>query len=232
MSRAIITDKFPELILELEKTGVDTIKNTADLRLPINISHHTDLQVCILSRKERQAVVLKGNPLKQVLENLGYTVYETKLLPQNKYPLDCLCNAVTVGKYLFCNEKVIDETVLNLAHDLGYMIAHVNQGYTACSICKISENAIITADEQIYKRANELHIDVLKIKQGGIDLKAYDYGFIGGCYGVDGENIYFSGSLESLHNFYEIKDYISLYNKKIIELSNHKLNDIGGIMFT
>ncbi len=231
MSRAIITDKFPKFLVELEKLGVYIIKNQDDLRLPKYIAHHTDLQVCILSKLKKLAIVLKANPLKEVLENLGYTVYETTILPQKKYPMDCLCNAVSIGKYFFCNEKVIDKTVLNNAYSLGYDIVHVNQGYTACSICKVSDNAIITADEQIAKNAKKLNIDVLKIKPGGIKLNGYDYGFIGGCYGSDESNIYFTGKIKTLCEFEDVERFIIGHNKNIFELSQGDLIDIGGVLF-
>ena len=54
------------------------------------------------------------------------------------------------------------------------------QGYSRCSVCVVSDNAIITADEGICRSAEAHGVDVLKIRPGYIDPPGFDYGFIGG----------------------------------------------------
>ena len=46
---------------------------------------------------------------------------------------------------------------------MGYEIINVKQGYAKCSICVVSDNAIITADKGIAKAAIQNRIDVLEI---------------------------------------------------------------------
>ncbi len=231
MNKVIITKKNKTLLSALESKGFELIKLSDDNRLPKFVSHHTDLQLFVLDKEAKRGVVLKNSPSIELLERENWSIYETKLHPENKYPLDCLCNGIIIKNHLFCNEKIIDSVILEKCHEMGYKICHVPQGYTACSICKLNDNAIITADEKIALAAKKLSIDVLKINEDNIVLDGYDYGFIGGCYGVSRNKIYFTGNLNHLKNGDNIRKFIKNHNFEIVELSNSQLVDIGGIIF-
>ena len=148
-----------------------------------------------------------------------------------KYPLDVLFNAALVGNRLICNTKTVSKLVLEAARAFGCEIVHVPQGYTKCSTCIVSDNAIITADRPIFDACRDAGIDALLISEGHIDLTGYGYGFIGGASGVCGDKVYFCGDT-SLHPDGErIKEFCQKHGKTAVSLSDKRLYDVGTIMF-
>ena len=92
----------------------------------------------------------------------------------------------------------------------------VQQGYTKCSICVVSENAIITSDIGIHCKAKESGIDSLLISPGYIDLPGYKYGFIGGAsFKISDNVIAFTGSLDSHPDKDNIEHFLCKYDEKV-----------------
>ena len=149
----------------------------------------------------------------------------------NKYPNDVLLNIAIVGKNAFCNTKFASKTVLQYLEKNNFSIHHVAQGYAHCSTCIVSDNAIISADKGIVEAAKIVGIDALLISSGHISLPPYEYGFIGGSCGSNGDKIYFCGALNHHPDGEKIRQFCEKHGKSAIELSNHPLVDIGGIMF-
>ena len=149
----------------------------------------------------------------------------------DKYPRDVLFNACIVGNRLICNEKTISKPILASAREFGYEIIHVSQGYTKCSICKVSENAIITADKSIATACREALIDVLLISEAHISLPPYAYGFIGGASGTYRDKVYFCGSLDLHPDGKSIKEFCAKHKKTSLSLSDEKLQDVGSLFF-
>ena len=104
----------------------------------------------------------------------------------------------------------------------------VKQGYTRCSVCKINDNAIITADKSIADEALVRGADVLLISAGNILLNGYDYGFIGGASVTYRNKIFFFGNIEKHPDYLKMCDFAEKYSVKLISLSNLPLCDIGG----
>lgn len=148
-----------------------------------------------------------------------------------KYPHDVLLNIAVVGSHAFCNVKHASKTVLKYLEDNGYTVHRVAQGYAHCSTCIVSDKAIITADEGIYTAACEIGIDALLIGAGSISLPPYGYGFIGGASGVTDDAVYFCGSLEYHPDGERIRAFIEKYGKRVVELCDAPLADVGGILF-
>ena len=147
-----------------------------------------------------------------------------------RYPEDIEFNCVHVGKSLICNRKHTHSEIIKYAENNNINIINVNQGYAKCSVCVVSDNAIITEDDSIAKNATENGIDVLQIKKGFVKLPGYDYGFIGGCSGlIEKELIVFNGNIENHPDFDRIHKFCEHYNVKILSLSDEVLCDIGTI---
>ena len=149
----------------------------------------------------------------------------------SKYPNDILLNIAIVGKNAFCNTKYSSKTVLKYLEEKDFSIHHVAQGYAHCSTCIVSENAIVSADKGIVEAAQKQGIDALLISSGHVSLPPYEYGFIGGASGSNGDKIYFCGSLKHHPDGEKIRQFCEKHGKSAIELSNSPLVDIGGIMF-
>ena len=147
------------------------------------------------------------------------------------YPNDVLFNACIVGNKLICNKKTVSNNILSAASEHGYEIINVNQGYTKCSICPVSDNAIITADKCIASACKKNGIDVLLISEGHISLLPYNFGFIGGTSGVYRDSVYFCGALTSHPDGDKITDFCIKHGKKAVSLSKGDLEDVGSIFF-
>ena len=147
------------------------------------------------------------------------------------YPHDVLFNACVVGNNLICNEKTVSRHILESAKQNGYKIINVSQGYTKCSICAVSDNAIITADKSISAACEGAGMDVLSVTAGHISLPPYSYGFIGGASGTCGDKVYFCGSLDTHPDGDKIKEFCKKHGKIAISLGNGKLEDVGSLLF-
>ena len=149
----------------------------------------------------------------------------------DRYPEDVLFNACIVGNRLICNERTISKLILASARELGYEIIHVSQGYTKCSICKVSESAIITSDKAIAAACASAKIDVWQICEGHISLPPYEYGFIGGASGIWQDKVYFCGSLSAHPDGEKIEEFCKKHGKIAVSLSNGELQDVGSCYF-
>lgn len=148
-----------------------------------------------------------------------------------KYPDSIEFNCVEVGDRLICNKKYTNKTILKYAQNCGIEVIDVKQGYSKCSVCVVSDNAIITEDDSIEKACENAGIDVLKISKGYVELEGYDYGFIGGCSGLLEKNLLaFNGYIENHPNYNKITDFCSKHGVQAISLNDEKLCDVGSII--
>ena len=150
---------------------------------------------------------------------------------EKNYPMDAKLNAVTIGDFLVANEKTISEEILNICKKLGFCTKNVNQGYPNCSILKLNDKNIITADAGIARKLESLGINVLLINPGHIALPPYAYGFIGGASGVDCNKVYFLGDFKLHPDGERMEKFIREAGLTPVALSNSPLVDLGGLMF-
>ena len=163
------------------------------------------------------------------LSCLGIVTTDEKI--SDKYPCDILFNALPLGKYVFCKAESVSRLIKDYAERNALELVNTRQGYARCSVCKVSENAIITADTGIYESARARGIDSLLISEGNIDIDGYSYGFIGGTSGVFGDTVYFCGDLSSHPDGEKIKSFCKSHEKNAVSLSDGKLYDVGTLFF-
>lgn len=225
----LVSGEDESFCLWLEKHGISVIKTKKDERLPKPVMFHSDMQVLVFPKTGKR-FILKNCPTMEQFEK--YTLSETLFDPQPKYPYDTLCNAKIVGKYVICNPKTIDPTILDYINDIGtYEIVPVKQGYTGCSVCKVSECAVITADVGIARALKETELEVLLIEPGRISLPGYDTGFIGGCSGlIQPDTLVLTGELKFHPNGSAIKALCCKEKVNVLEYPGRPLIDIGGIL--
>lgn len=193
---------------------------------------HADMQCLIIGQT---AFVLKE--CHAIAERLkgSYHIVLTEKDINGKYPNNVLLNAAVVGKNVIANTKYLDKTVKEYCLNEGYQLIHVNQGYAKCSCAVVSDHALITADRGIYNSLKEYNIEVLLIRQGRVQLKGANYGFIGGASGLEinnGERIlYFSGNISGHPDYDMISDFCRKHQTRIYPLTETELYDIGGMVF-
>ena len=140
-------------------------------------------------------------------------------------------NALVMGDKLFARKDSLSHSIKELCDRYSLTQIPTKQGYPACTVLKLSENAAITADEGMAKLLSRYGIRVTLIRAGHISLPPHEYGFIGGaCARYEG-TIYFFGSLESHPDKEIIETAIRCEGLTAVSLSDEPLTDVGGCIF-
>ena len=147
----------------------------------------------------------------------------------NRYPQDCIMNALVIGKKIFCKTDSVSDAIIDFAKRRGYEIIHVNQGYPACTTLAFGNNAI-TADRGMAKILSAEGINVSLIRDGHILLPPHKYGFIGGAAGVYKDKVYFFGDLRYHPDGEFIACIIRKAGFEVVCLCDEPLSDFGGFI--
>ena len=221
-----ISKTSEKTLLEL---GYNIVKTTKCDNLQDAVSGHPDMLVCRLSEKDFVAERTFYSIINPYFLKYNLIAGESKL--NRDYPFDIAFNSARVGNYLICNEKYTDRKIIEYCFENNLKILNTKQGYTKCSICIVSENAIITADKGIYKLAADNKIDALLISNKGIVLNGYNEGFFGGATGLLEKNLLaINGNAKLLADYDDIRAFCSNYGVDIISLSDEAIQDIGTII--
>lgn len=221
---SVLIGKNDNVIEELQKRGIRCIILENNNDIDPSVRNHADMAAFKLSENE---ILLDRRQVKaaEELEKLGFKVVFTREKITGAYPCDIILNAAKTGNTIICNEKYISPEITENAKE----IISVKQGYTKCSVCIVSENALITDDIGIYEKCKD-RFDVLLIEKGDIYLPDHDYGFIGGASANLSGKIIFFGSIETHRNYSEIKKFLDLHNAEYECLLSGRLIDIGGLI--
>ncbi len=218
----------------LNKRGFESVRMPAADYLHSAVASHTDMLIFIGFGRLFCHIRYydKNKALIDRLAESGDLALTLSDEPTDKdYPRDVLFNACIVGKKLICNKKTVSKHILDAAEANNYVIVNVSQGYTKCSVCVVSDNAIITSDRSIAKACAAAGIDVLTVSEGNVSLPPYDYGFIGGTSGAHGDKVFFCGSLDTHPDAAKITEFCKSNGKDIISLSDNILFDVGTLFF-
>ena len=161
----------------------------------------------------------------------GIEVIPGKTILKEKYPYDIAYNAARVGNNIICNKNFTDDVIIDFANKNHLNLINTKQGYAKCSICVISNDAIITSDKNIQSQAIENKIDVLLVNDNEIKLTGFNHGFIGGATGLLNNNILaVNGNIKLHTNYNEIIEFCAKHGVDVISLNNDKIIDIGSIL--
>ena len=221
----------------ISNKSIDTLKNLGYrvIKTPENpnvqdaICGHPDMVLCKLKNHDFVADTTFRGFLIKNYKNANFI--EGKSILQEKYPFDIAYNCALVGNKLFCNEKYTDKAILEYCRDNDIRILNIKQGYAKCSICIVSDNAIITADKNILNTAFKNNIDVLLVENKGIILKGYNEGFIGGATGLlEKDLLAVNGKIELHKDCDAIKAFCLKHGVNTISLSDEPIYDVGSII--
>lgn len=213
----------------LIKLGYNVIKTIKQPALQEQVSGHPDMVLCKLSDHDFVVENTFRGFLEPFLEGYNLMSGFSKLKPE--YPSDIAYNCALVGNNLFCNEKYTDRAILEYCKSKNIKILNVKQGYAKCSICIVSDNAIITADKNIFIVAKENNIDALLIENKGIILKGYSEGFFGGATGLlEKDLLCVNGNIELHQDCDAIKSFCLKYGVNVVSLTKEPIYDIGTII--
>ena len=217
---------YPQIISALHSIGINTV-SFENKNLPEEVCRHQDMILC---HTGGNTVFLDPSQDKAVLENKGFSV-KYSCAAEKEYPEDVKLNIAVSDNFFICNKKTCDKALLNALEAAGKHPVYVNQGYTKCSVCFVTENAVITEDEGIYKALKAFGADTLLISKGDIYLSDNHYGFFGGSTGkIDKSTLAVTGSLSTHSDGEKIRDFCKKHGVEILELTQDRIIDVGGIL--
>ena len=234
-----ITDKrIPrEAVARLSALGFHTITLEPFSRLGEGVASHTDM---LIARSEdilfSYADYCEENPLLfdtlyKLLSPVGVSFRFLSDEARADYPHDAALNVLVMGRHVFAKEDSVSQGLLGHFLSLGYRTVGVKQGYPACTVLKISENAAATADQGMARAMSDAGIKVSIIEEGHIILPPFKYGFIGGCAGRHNNTVYFAGCIEKHPSYRIIKEAAEEEGVELVSLGDFPLIDVGGILF-
>ena len=210
MKTVLMSGLYPCFCEKLAEFGYNIILSKKVEAFPEPEQYHADMQA------------LRINDKLFTLENCAKKAGE-------KYPENIQLNCLFLNNTLYGKLDFVDDTVLEYCKKNGIKTVSVNQGYTRCSSLQISENAVITADKSIEKALKNNGVEVLLINEGHIELKGYNYGFIGGAGFYDNGIVYFFGNIKNHTDYDKIKEFVERNNSNIeIVCQDMPISDIGG----
>lgn len=181
---------------------------------------HLGANVVIVDKKQKRLV--------EQLNQKQIIVKETNTEIAGEYPKDIALNFTLINNTAIGNFKYADKVLLDSLKILQQI--NVKQGYCKCSCLVVSENALITDDESVFKKAQENGIDSLLISKGDVTLDGHNYGFIGGAsFKLSNKDILFFGDITKHKDYKKIAAFIEKHGCKIKYL-DFPLTDFGGII--
>ena len=213
-----------ETIESLKMLGIEPILSYQSENLYPSICSHPDMTITHLGGNKFICAPDSYDYYKCVLTEAEIIKGAVDITPE--YPHDVTYNVTMLGGFTFMNASTEQAKVFD-----GGKIINVRQGYTKCSICIVSENAIITADTGIARAARENSIDALLISAGNIELPGMNYGFIGGATGlIAPDTLAVNGDISTHPDGEAIPQFCADYGVKIVQLRKGAICDIGSIL--
>lgn len=235
MRYAVVDCRISENALAgLDRCGFFPILMPPSVLLDAPVASHPDMLMffgdAIFCHEEYEKTAKRE--LEQISHLTGLGIVVSHEPTGKKYPSDILFNAARVGGNIFCRQGAVSELIVSYAGRASLTLVPVRQGYAECSVCHISDSAIVTSDAGIAKAARGKGIRVLEISPGGIGLEGCRAGgFIGGASGLDRDRVYFCGDPASHPEGDRIIDFCRAEGKEPVALSPDPLYDIGTMFF-
>lgn len=217
-------------VYALENIGLYVIPTIKIEHLYDTVASHADMQIHYLGKNRFICAPEAFEHYKKQLPEECILIKGSKSIG-SKYPYDILYNAAVTDGFVICKARYTAIEILSEYEHMGKDILNVSQGYSKCSTAIVAGNAIITADEGIYKNAINNKIDTLKINEGHIELHGMSYGFIGGATGlIDKHMLAVNGDIKNHPDASNIQAFCKQHDTELLSLTNGTLKDIGTII--
>lgn len=222
--KTVIIGQHSGIIEKLNMIGIETIVLDDNPDIDFSVRNHADMSVVHIGNNN-VIIDKRQTRVAEKLETLGFNVQFTPKNISGDYPFDVRLNGAVIGNRLICGKGDMQPELVKLPLEK----VVVNQGYCRCSVCVVSNKAIITDDVSIYKMTHDI-FDTLLIEKGDILLEGKDYGFIGGASTkLDFDTVMFFGSLKYHRDGERIKAFLEKHSMKAFELFDGELCDIGSV---
>ena len=215
----------PELAQSLGAQGIEVLWLPDNKDIDPRLAGHADLSVFV---KDKHVIAAKRvyPYIVNTLTNRGYTVQQASREQGPAYPDDVGLCILDTGKYTIHDPATVDPAVRAL---LTGKPVEVSQGYARCAGLAVDDHSIITSDAGVSRAAKSAGMDVLDVAPGYVELKGYDYGFIGGAsFIINNDTVAFTGKLSGHPDEGCIYDFLAAHGKRPLILTDRPIFDIGG----
>jgi len=220
-----------EILSKLNNLGIAVFKSVSLDFLYSPVNTHPDMQIHFVDKTTAVVAPSAYYYYKTVLPG-NINLIKGASDPGSTYPGDCAYNVARLGNKIIGNLSYLDTKIIEIYKEQGKAFVNAKQGYTKCNLCIVDENSVITEDEGLSLKLKSLGVEVLKISAGGVVLKNFPYGFIGGSSGLlNDKKLLFCGDLNLHPDSEDIKKFVNQRKVDIICLSSTKLSDIGSILY-
>ena len=220
---------LPEITAALHALGVRTVSPSRCPALPEETAEHADMLLCHTGGNVC-FVAPEQTALAQRLQAEGFNVRATAP-PGGAYPEDVRLNVAVGNGFALGLSGSIDKDLAAYLHETGRPLIPVRQGYAKCSLCVITENAFVTEDPSIARALERRGAEVLRIAPGDVYLSERHHGFFGGASGkIARDKLAVTGSLTFHRNGDRIRAFAADHGVTIVELTDGRIMDIGGIL--
>ena len=221
---AVIDPRMPEKAkLRLKQMGYYVAEVPLHPKLAGPVRGHPDMM--LFSHGKKVIYEPRMEKIAGLLRNNGYDCIKGEEIKSSEYPKDVIYDTCAIGKFIIRYKGKIEKNIENLKAKF----ISVKQGYVKCSIVPVDDKHIITSDNGI--NVGDRHACPLHIRPGYVKLPGYKTGFIGGASGTHKDMVFFVGSLKNHPDAGLIRGFIEKRGKKVVELYNGPLYDVGSILF-
>lgn len=218
-----IGERYKEAQSELSSLGIKVIKLNENTNLDTEISAHADILLLHIGKNRFIIDITQENALKELFSINAEVFTQSDI--RSPYPADTMLNKLIFSDTVFALENN-EDTFTNFLSDLNFV--KTRQGYTKCSVCPVTNNALITDDLGLFKLLSK-SFDVLLVEKGDIALGNSHYGFIGGtAFKLDENKMFFNGNLKEHRNYNSIMEFLSKYGVEAVFNESRRLTDMGG----
>lgn len=213
----------------LEKLGIFVIPSYKSEQLSEPVCTHPDMTILHLGSSRFVCSADSYDYYKDAVS--GAEIIKSDINLKYSYPFDISFNITILNDTIFMNSASEQFKIYKSYIDTNKKILNVKQGYTKCSICIVSSDAIITSDTGIHKAAIKNKFNSLLIQPGFIKLPGMNYGFIGGASGlIASDMLAINGDVKTHPDGDRIIDFCMQHGVNVISLKKGEIYDIGSIL--
>lgn len=222
-------DIYPCSAENLKSMGIEVLFSCENKNVSQYLRYHADMQIASISHDTFVAAPECFDYYEELLKNKNVNVLKGNTYLSCNYPADIAYNIIVTENCAIHNFKYTDSVLKS--HLNTKKLINVSQGYTACTLRVISENAFITSDRGLYKILKQNKSDVLLINDDSILLPGFDHGFFGGSsVMLSADLLAVNGRVEEHPDYDNIKAFCLNYGVELLSLSNSPVMDIGSFI--
>jgi len=218
-----------EALLNLKSMGIKVRFSCENPNVLAPLRYHTDMQITSLGNGKMVCAPELHSYYAGLLKNTNTEILAGNTVLTSNYPGDIAYNIIVAENSAIHNLKYTDPVILE---NIGNRTKiNVSQGYCACTLCMLNENAFITSDRGIHATLIRTGVDVLLIDDSAVLLNGFDHGFFGGSSVMLSSNLLaVNGNIKKHTDCKKITEFCSGHGVEVQSLSDGDVTDIGSFI--